>query len=309
MRFSVSEMQQFLRCRRQWNLISQNRQGLVKLGGPAIALQIGSSFHAGVAATADGEDPMETTKKHIQEEHKKIKDDYRTMVGVPMGPEETDVLEQSAGTAYTLVKKYFEYYGDNPIDPWQYIRSETTFEIPIPNSEHTLIGTMDGLAKDTHGRTWIIEHKTFSQATNLDKLETDMQLMVYCWAAQMLFGDPVAGALYDGVSKKISPLDDDDKLAKKLIRHQITFSQAALLNAQTMITDIANEMGKVDVGIFPNFRWEGCWDCSVRPLCKAMQLGDDVEWIIQNEYRRGDGHATVKRMSRPRFEVTSINDL
>lgn len=59
----------------------------------------------------------------------------------------------------------------------------------------------------------------------------------------------------------------------------------------------------------PDFIWSGCWDCKVRPICVAMQYGQDYEGIIEREFVQAKGWRTTIRQQGEPLEVTSINDL
>jgi hypothetical protein len=48
--------------------------------------------------------------------------------------------------------------------------------------------------------------------------------------------------------------------------------------------------------IYPNFVWTGCYDCWVRDLCDAQQLGGDLEYVKETEYQPGGYRPQYKRM-------------
>lgn len=308
--YSINEILQFMRCRRMWDLTSQNRKGLVRIGGAPTPLAVGSALHSGLAANASGEDGLRAVADYVAEEVQKTREDYINVVGTGMSAEEDQRFKDIAGEAYAIAKRYFEFYGDeNPIGPnFRYVVVETTFDVPIPRTKNHLIGTFDGIAQDVNsGEYWLVEHKTFSQQPNQDKMETDWQLQAYCWAAEKLFGQPLRGALYDGVSKKFHVKPKD--LSEYFVRRKIGFSREALLQTEQFLQQVTRDMSDPKLQLYPNFRWEGCWDCSVRDLCKAIQFGEDVEFLIRNYYRRGSGHGTIRRLDRPRTVVDSFADL
>lgn len=59
---------------------------------------------------------------------------------------------------------------------------------------------------------------------------------------------------------------------------------------------------------YPNFRWEGCWDCSVSDLCKTIQFGEDVDYVTSNFYVEGSGHETHLATKIEAKDVTPTND-
>lgn len=52
-----------------------------------------------------------------------------------------------------------------------------------------------------------------------------------------------------------------------------------------------------------------CWDCQVRPICVAMQYGNDVESIVAREFVESKGWRTTIRQQNEPLEVSSIDDL
>jgi hypothetical protein len=358
-RFSVSEIQSYLRCRRAWDLTSQNRKGLVKIGITPAPLQMGSALHAAFDAQASGEEPLDAVETYFREEEARIQKEYTTIVGMAPHAEEMNQFHEVAANAYNLAYRYFEHYGwENPLGAdYRYVQTEVTFEVPIPGTNNKLIGTFDGIAEHVPSKSyWLVEHKTYTMPPREDKLSTDWQLSCYLWAAEILFGKPLRGVLYDGIAKKtpkvpnllvsgklskaqnvlagtdaasyreaiqeyeLDEADYSDVLSQLEIRDQasqtpfytrwrVDMPRQVLLETERTLRSVTREMASPKTEIIPNFPWEGCPMCNVRDLCKAIQFGDDVEWLIKNHYRRGEGHATVKRMSRPRRVVESVADL
>lgn len=361
MKISVTEMQSFQRCRRAWHLQSQNRLGLVKVGMPPAALQLGSGVHAALAAQGAKSDasPLVAAKEYFETEEQRLRENYYAIVGTSIDDVELENFRTVASDAYALVTRYFDRYGwQNPLgENYSYVATEMGFEIPIEGTRHHLIGTFDGIALEkSTGLFWLVEHKTYSQQPNEDKMSTDWQLSCYCWAAEQLNGVPIAGVLYDGIAKKLPKqpalgvkgklsiaqqtlantdyttyfdtirqydLNPDDyvEVLEQLrardasgetpffTRWKIPITRSVIEQTHITIQALAREMASTKTAIVPNFRWEGCFDCRVRDLCKAMQFGEDVEWLIKTAYRRGEGHTTVKRNALPRKEIQSLGEL
>jgi hypothetical protein len=61
--------------------------------------------------------------------------------------------------------------------------------------------------------------------------------------------------------------------------------------------------------LYPNYRWEGCWDCRVKDLCKAIQFKEDVSYIIDNFYSVSEGHETYKALKINPGDLSSPMDL
>lgn len=229
MRVSVTEIQDFLRCRRSWDFQSANRQSLVAVGVPATALFLGTLVHHGLAEQAMGRDPIQGILTKAAEEEEELRTTYVQRVGADMSAAELERMNESIQHAVQLMRGYVDHYGfETPLGKhFEYILPEVTFNIPIDlgicNHNHAgldpgecpychgtgsvvveFVGTFDGLAR--HKLTnalWGVEHKTYSQRANEDQLQLDWQMTGYAWAAYQLFGIPLAGFLYDGINKKL----------------------------------------------------------------------------------------------------------
>jgi len=56
-------------------------------------------------------------------------------------------------------------------------------------------GTIDRMGEDRDGNLWVYEYKTAKRAEHMH-YETDPQVTVYQWAAQHIYGRPIAGVVY-----------------------------------------------------------------------------------------------------------------
>ncbi len=205
MNISVSEIQNFLRCRRMWDFTSPNRQMLVRRGVPDTALHIGSLVHEAFDLQVKHPDTWMTLWiKYIDDLEQEIRTDYRDMVGASLGPEELELMQESRDTATGVVSNYFNRYSQEaPLGSFEYVHTEVSFRIKIPGTRNHLVGTLDGIAKEENGNIWVVEHKTYAQRLSYESLMTNIQTIAYMWASTMLFGPRVQGVLYDGVSKKV----------------------------------------------------------------------------------------------------------
>ena len=48
--------------------------------------------------------------------------------------------------------------------------------------------------------------------------------------------------------------------------------------------------------LYPNFRYEGCWDCSFKDLCHAEQYQEDVDSLRRMSYTKSQGYGTTKAL-------------
>lgn len=293
---SISEVRQYLRCRRQWDFESPNRRFLVpKRAMPHLAFHIGSLAHKILEEQIFlGEVP--DMKKLVAAAEVDLEQEYRKVVGVGWSTSEAEKVQESSQLVISMMTNYFEYYHPKfPLGPEiDYECAEVTFRVPIPGTEHHLRGTIDGIAKHKKtGQYWLVEHKTVSTYfPKMEDLQVNYQLLAYSWAFWKLTDVAPAGVIYDGISKKVYKRKEPT-LSELFARYNIRFSKAALMQFENELALVSREMSNQEQNILPNFLWQGCWDCNVRDLCTATQLREDVDWIIAEKYRRSDGWKTT----------------
>jgi len=214
---SVTELQEYMRCRRQWDYSSANRKSLVQRGAPRKELWMGSAMHAALGAQIMGEDPMEALERYIQLIRKETAEEYLRRVGAPMSTEEWLAFDESAVLCHRVIDNYFKHFGDTPYNGKKGkhpkltpLASEITFMIPMPVDLSTsdydvvyLVGTIDALFTDPNGGIVIGDHKTFSQKADIRDLQLDHQFTGYAACMQVLIDQPVDHFLYNGVNKKV----------------------------------------------------------------------------------------------------------
>lgn len=304
----VTEVATYLRCRRRWDLTSFNRQNLTRLGPPTPAFHLGSAIHHALDAQLRGEDPFTALEAYFADEEARAQAAYVAVVGTVPSPSELKAAKDVRDLAFTLLTKYVARYGGgdvraNLIHPYVPLESEVSFRVPIPGTRGYLAGTFDALVrhKDRAGERWVLERKTFTNPPTVENLYVDTQLTLYCWAAELLFSEPVAGVLYDGIGKRIAKAPDG-----VFVRHKIEIPRASLERWSQDLPRIYREMASAKTPIVPSFGYLGdCWDCNVRDLCHAIQRGQDVERVMLG-YHRGEGHRTVRALLRPTRTVRSL---
>jgi hypothetical protein len=326
-RISITEMLEFMRCERSWDLQSANRQSLVRKGVPATALWMGSAFHA---AMADLGDPIGTLREYVWEQRQQMAQSYLAQVGVAVSPEEWTSFDESAKLIEDVVIAYLHHYGDRPFKPYEVLANEMTFSLVL-ESGIELVGTIDKVLLDPIGKLWVCDHKTWSQRPDTRDLQYDFQFTGYCACLQALVREPVTGFLYDGVNKKVPRkprilldghvscewIDTTAEVYCQAVRdngedpfslryagfvarlrerdetNSPFFLRHPLYISQAQIQqwwDNVNQLtAKMQACEYPTFnrRWEGCWDCNVRDICDTMLRGDDVPYVIETNYHEG----------------------
>jgi hypothetical protein len=292
----TTEVDTFLRCRRQWDLVSQNRQGLTRVGAPPIAFHVGSAIHHTLDAQRRGEEPKAALAAFFDEAEDRVRREYKAIVGVNISLSEMAPNLAVQDLAGQILDAYFRHYGDSPLDPYTVLESEVSFRVPIPGTRGFLAGTYDALLKHSvrDNERWVYEAKSFSNPPNEDDLALCTQFTLYAWAAERLFGYPVHGILYDGLGKRISRKPEGN-----FIRYKVRIPRASIDRWTTDLPEIYRAMASPKTKIYPTFGYLGsCWECHVRDLCRAIQFGEDLEYKMR-DYRRGEGHRTVRALLRP----------
>lgn len=277
-KLSCSDISLFQRCRLKWSYASQSRRNL----GPArmyAPFFLGSGVHVALEHFyRDRADPVETFARWCTE----TQETYKS-TGVAYDPSEID-KQFVLGVA--MLEGYLAEYGQTPerdVDGIRVFVTEQSFSVPVPGTDETFVGTVDGLLTDERGLLWVFETKTYS---TLPKLFTHhLQSVAYPWAVQTLCdsgaleergiprGTRVYGALYNGLRKQAP--SGSTKLPffhREFVRH----SRADLDRFATWLGRIATEMASRDTPIYPAFSWD-CATCGYNEPCDAWTRGDDQE--------------------------------
>jgi PD-(D/E)XK nuclease superfamily len=212
---SITEILDFLRCRRAWDYLSPIRQSLTQRRAPQTQFHTGSLMHEGIEAKVKGLDPFEAMDRFMQEERESLRAAYAEQTGGnSMSETEMFRLSESYKMAVGMMKHYEQRYGDDPLlhegVRWKYISAELSFKIDTgivakDDRKVYLVGTIDGVGvdEDDPTRLAVIEHKTYAQKPDLKHLTYDHQQLGYVMCLQQLVKAPVTGCLYDGIMKRI----------------------------------------------------------------------------------------------------------
>lgn len=208
---SISEINQYLKCRRAWDFTSNNRQSLRHKVTPKIYFTVGSGVHEAIEAQARGKNPFTALEDYIDKELQDRVNNYREVTGQKVWKEELKEFEDSADLSRKITDQYFKNYGfENPLEDQglKYVAVEVPFSIPVMNTEKGtvyLVGTFDGIATDieTESLFYLVENKTAAQKPDEDTVQYGNQFVGYNWAFRVLTGVSPSGTLYNGILKKV----------------------------------------------------------------------------------------------------------
>jgi hypothetical protein len=170
-------------------------------------------------------------------------------------------------------------------------------EVPECNGYHRLEGTLDSLLADDSDLCWIRERKTYKNRPSIDSLEHNDQFLGYLWLERMVHANSpiqLAGIAYDGMWKRAKPPDrikdavtrqyrkgiPDDLFLRKFLSRDELEIDGYHDHLISQLFDIAGRYPHPPE-IYPNHRWEGCWDCGFTELCDAKALKEDESGILK----------------------------
>lgn len=210
---SVSDVAKFKRCRYQWDLSSPLRQSWKHKRSPKLYLALGTAIHTGIDANAKGKDWEEELQNHFDEEYEKEQKAFFEEIGSYPIAFQAEEFRENCDTARNLLTQYFEQYGtENSLKDQglEYVASELSFKIPLnpllypeyAGTEVFFVGTIDGVAIDSDGNIFLVEHKTYNGKPPED-LQFHAQITGYNAAWKWLTGAYATGALYNGLTKSL----------------------------------------------------------------------------------------------------------
>ena len=256
MDISNSDIATFNKCKRQWDLISPNRQGLVS-NTTADYFFIGSAFHrcldaqaqgiiAGVYEYCDG-----TIVNCIEAEMETERSRYHKINGFSMSQYEEDgIYGEAKALVRDMANRYHAHWGPHPLPGYRLLHTELTFRVRIPNTSYGWYrGTLDGLVQhESSGELWVLEHKTYSRKPKLVELMLSDQVRFYIWSVEQLTGLRIAGSIYDGMYKKqplVPRMLQSGKMSTAAIETTPEVYTAALLANGLNPADYADHIKKI----------------------------------------------------------------
>lgn len=306
-----------MRCRQQWAWGSFNREAFQPLfAKPALAT--GHLWHQVMAewALKPTEHPSELCLTLANQEIDAVSKAYLERIGAPISPIELESYYGQVGLVMNMVKNYYDHWGMPLPEGFSLVSPEQTCVIPIPGTEHTcdtcggsgtwedgsnprgpcptctgngstphyLAGTLDALISDTYGRVYVLERKTYGQRPKIEVLNMQDQFLAYLWIVRELGIGEVGGLAYDGAWKREVP-PKGSILKDLFLRVLLTRNSIELDRFTFQLRDIVLDMAN-SPAIYPNRRWDGCWDCDFVEPCIAQERGEDFHYIFDTKFTR-----------------------
>lgn len=325
---SVTEVQSFKRCRRQWDYGSFNRQGLTPIMQPKPYLDLGTLVHKTLAFWKQvpdlGKHTLEGVFLTLAHQHRTSAiDTYIRATGQQPTSEQLEPLMDAIATGSAMMYNYQTYYGTPMPEHLRFCAPEQEIIIPIPGTEHPcpdctnapgrrsfpcnscggtgvayhkLKARLDALTQDTEDNLYVVEHKTYDKRPELALLEATDQFIGYMWTAQQMALEmpgqpPVVGIAYDGMWKRATPPSRPKQLtmADLFVRTIITPAQDEVEEYGRELAETVMDMAN-SPRLYKNRQWQGCWDCSFEHLCRTQSQNGDVDFVLRTMFtqRRED---------------------
>ena len=147
-----------------------------------------------------------------------------------------------------MISQYIAHY---PIEDFDVVDIERTFEIPLPDSDHTYTGKFDGVVrgKTTH-RLRLLEHKTEKRGSKNNTPEVwaaRTQVGLYLAAGEILYGEPFDDIILDVLTRRspgqrIGPTFRRDTLQRN--EYQRTMALKNITWVADQITRLEDTLGR-----------------------------------------------------------------
>lgn len=288
--FSVTEIQEYMRCRRKWNYSSASMQSLGPIA-PVRSLSLGTNVHSALAQwLIEPEAKLRDLFLVAAAENlSKIRAAYRKQVGANISDSELTDFFDAQMMGEKMMTNYEEFWGKPLLDGFTIVEPEQKFIVPIPGTDHFLSLRLDGLIERTaHGTLYILEHKTYSSRPRQSTLEMAFQFLAYIWGSRQAFGKKVVGIGYDGMWSRPAPPRGSkmEDLFMRLLIERNDYEVAALTGQLvTLVCEMAElvelhhtpfkSWDETDSAFYPHRRWQGCFDCGFDELCQMQTHGED----------------------------------
>lgn len=320
MKISVSDLQYFSDCRRQWML---SKSWMTKK--PDSKLWLGSIVHEFLQVYYQShqyefarDQGINAIKKSFTKLRERFSESWAFI---------EDEMTSLAETAVGIFDNYVVYDFETPIDGEVFaVESFLSYNL---NPEVTLTGKIDLIMRQDSG-LWVVDHKTSADAPNLMGLDVDDQLTAYAYLVWKKYAVVPDAVMYNVLIKRLpkepvvlkagglSKAKDQDTIyplyvekivelgldpteyseileilqnkgwSKFFVREGSTrnlkeleaFQSRSLAKAE----DIRRIITKPEVYAYPSPSTYRCGYCPFLQVCKSMDDGGDYQAILQSQF-------------------------
>jgi hypothetical protein len=193
----VSDVKGFKECRWRWEWQSPLHHNL-EPDKPVVHFLLGRAVHYALEQYYEGNDALIAYEEYMEKDL-----DLITHLDT-MPDEDKSKIITNVQLGRGMIAHYLTWAPARD-SIWEVLSTEMTFDVPRTdrNLEYQLSGRFDGVwRKKSDGSLWIKEFKT-SASHDYDWIYRDEQPMVYAYAAEHIFDQPIAGILYTFMFKKV----------------------------------------------------------------------------------------------------------
>lgn len=285
----VTERRDYKRCRRKWDLSSPNRQNLEKKA-LVPSLTLGTLMHGAFDDwTMDVYRNEITTPmfdahfdQRARQKREEITHMFRGQLYAGILNAELEEFDKLVVLGRAMAANYEKFY-TKPFPPgWKVEAIEQAIRVPIPYTNHFIVGKLDAIVTDPDERVWVVDRKTFDKHPSEQDIDVDDQFLGYQTLATLMYPNRrMGGVLYDGMWKRPAPPKgrrfDELFLRRKVYRNQHAMNEW-LGNLVVEVAEMTSEPA-----IYPTRDWT-CVMCPFREMCIAQTNGEDIAYLRDNLY-------------------------
>lgn len=299
----ATEVGEYLNCPRAWLFQSQNGLNLQQIiTNPN--LRFGTCWHKALeeyywnyhrGKTLSMEYRFKYALEAFTEEHTHEVEKIQEALGDGVyDPDIQQQLEEHLAMGRALLEGYVQWSNEEaePSDSELQIEAvERRFVVPVPTlngykSRAYLAVKLDGVAHYNNA-LYVFEHKTMSKSSNVsnpNNLPLDIQMGLQMLALQAVYKKPVHGAIYNLTRKQVpSPRVKNPIYGRHIVRRsgtELTHLQQFLYKTYQAMRYTAKYQNIYTAQYNPQMVGKCSWGCAVRPICEAINRGEDVEFLI-----------------------------
>lgn len=194
----------FLGCPERHRLAMVEGLSKIRTGG---ALAFGSLFHEVLDVVARSHETAPTPGKILEIVSSIEKRDRDKLVKMAANAQQLQELEENFGLAEVVLQEYFVRWRQD-FETKRWVCVEEHFSVPYQGTRRLRIpvrGKWDGLYRTgASNALWLFETKTKARIEEdniADMLGFDLQVCLYLWAAEQVYGERPVGVLYNIVRR------------------------------------------------------------------------------------------------------------
>ena len=251
-----------------------------------VALELGDGVHQALAAyykaqmdeTAKAVDPVRFFTRWADRKIRELETD---------DAEDISVLAHIRTMGIAMLENYVAKYTN---DQFEILAVEREVTRVLPGTDWRIKVIIDAIIRDhgNYGKTWVLEHKTFSRFDE-SYLEKDHQFIAEAWCAKWLMQkiDPahpeVEGTIWNGLRKQVPGPRVKNPLCERRYL-PINDAQIAMFHKRARSMHAMLTQGRL--AIYPEPSAIRCSYCSFKLPCTELQRGGDFQFLLDQGFTK-----------------------